>query len=144
MQNFELQNETMENEVKEKLTEAVPEEVSSKKSSSKNKSSIGNPFMQIMNGEFLTKEFVVKNLGFIFYFILLLILLVAKGYYDKKLTKDLDQSQKELDELTGDYVAKKAQLEEETKRITLVKELEPLGLKETENPTNVIRVKKEE
>ena len=134
----------MDNEVKEKLDEQDDSGVSEKKKSGKAKSSTTNPFMQILNGEFLSKEFVVKNLGFIFYFILLLILLVAKGYYDKKLTKDVDNSQKELDELTGDYVAKKAQLEEVTKRIILVKELAPRGLKETENPTNVIRVKKED
>lgn len=107
-------------------------------------SSATNPFMQILNGDFLSKEFVIKNLGFIFYFILLLILLVGKGYYDKKLSKNADDAQKELDELTGDYVAKKAQLEEETKRITLVHELAPRGLKETVNPTKVIRVKKED
>ncbi len=133
----------MDNEVKEKSEELNEAGFSEKKKTAKSKSSTTNPFMQILNGEFLSKEFVVKNLGFIFYFILLLILLVAKGYYDKKLTKDVDTSQKELDELTGDYVAKKAQLEEVTKRIILVKELAPRGLKETQNPTNVIRVKKE-
>ncbi|MGJ8660777.1 MAG: FtsL-like putative cell division protein, partial [Bacteroidota bacterium] len=71
-----------------------------------------------------------------------LILLVAKGYYDKQLTKEVDSTQKELDELMGDYVAKKAELEENTKRITLVNQLSPIGLKETVNPTKVIRIKK--
>ena len=133
----------MENRVTEKEEETPIDNVSKKSKSSKKSSNTSNPLMQILNGEFLSKEFVVKNLGFIFYFIFLLILLVAKGYYDKKLTKSVDTSLNELDELTGDYVAKKAQLEEETKRITLVKELEPFGLKETENPTKVIRVDKE-
>ncbi len=131
----------MENEIIEK--ETLHQEDSSTKEKKARKQSTGstNPLMQILNGEFLSKEFVVKNLGFIFYFILLLIFLVGKGYYDKRLTNTVDVAQKELNELTGDYVAKKAQLEEETKRITLVQELEPLGLKETENPTKVIRVK---
>ncbi|MEJ6492888.1 MAG: FtsL-like putative cell division protein [Flavobacteriales bacterium] len=134
----------MENRVTDKEEETPMDAISKKSKSLKKSSNTGNPLMQILNGEFLSKEFVVKNLGFIFYFIFLLILLVAKGYYDKKLTKSVDTSLNELDELTGDYVAKKAQLEEETKRITLVKELEPFGLKETENPTKVIRVDKED
>ena len=133
----------MENKIIEKEDDSTVEKTSKKTKSSKKSTGAGNPLMQILNGDFLSKEFVVKNLGFIFYIIFLLILLVAKGYYDKKLTKSVDVSQKELDELTGDYVAKKAQLEEETKRITLVKQLAPYGLKETVNPTKVIRVDKE-
>ncbi len=129
----------MANEIKDK--ESLEKE---KDSSTSNKKSTSNPLMQILNGEFLSKEFVVKNLGFIFYIILLLILLVGKGYYDKKLRKKVETQQKELDELTGDYVAKKARLEKETKRITLVKELAPRGLKETQNPTKVIRVPQSE
>lgn len=134
----------MENEIKSKEPVDQGSKKSTKKKSSKKLNSSSNPLMQILNGEFLSKEFVVKNLGFIFYIILLLIFLVGKGYYDKKLTKKVDTLQKELDEITGDYVAKKAELEEVTKRITLVKELAPRGLKETVNPTKVIRVQSEE
>lgn len=129
-----------ENEIIEKTVDskAKPKKANKTKASSKRP----NTLIQILNGDFLTKEFVTKNLSFIFYFIFLLILLVAKGYYDKQLTKEVDSTQKELDELMGDYVAKKAELEENTKRITLVNQLSPIGLKETVNPTKVIRIKK--
>jgi cell division protein FtsL len=130
----------VENEIIEK-TKAT-EKKAKKESTKKSTSSKTTTLMQIINGDFLTKEFVINNLTFIFYFIFLLILLVGKGYYDKQLTSEVDQTQKELNDLMGDYVAKKAQLEEETKRITLVRELEPRGLKETVNPTKVIRIRK--
>ncbi|MFA7274270.1 MAG: FtsL-like putative cell division protein [Crocinitomicaceae bacterium] len=129
-----------ENEIIEKTKETegkVKKEPTKKSTSGKS-----TTLMQIINGDFLTKEFVINNLTFIFYFIFLLILLVGKGYYDKQLTSEVDKTQKELNDLMGDYVAKKAQLEEETKRITLVRELEPRGLKETVNPTKVIRIRK--
>ena len=129
-----------ENEIIAKTKET--EEKAKKESTKKSNSGKSNTLMQIINGDFLTKEFVINNLSFIFYFIFLLILLVGKGYYDKQLTNEVDKTQKELDDLMGDYVAKKAQLEEETKRITLVNELESRGLKETVNPTKVIRIKK--
>jgi cell division protein FtsL len=129
-----------ENEIiDKKLEEAIKEK---KTKSAKGSSKKPNSLIQILNGDFLTKEFVTKNLTFIFYFIFLLILLVAKGYYDKQLTKEADSTQKELNELMGDYVAKKAELEESTKRITLVNQLGTIGLKETVNPTKVIRINK--
>lgn len=106
--------------------------------------SSGRFLISLVSGDILTKEFVLNNLSYIFYVIFLLVLLVGKGYYGKQLTKNVDESQKELNEVLGDYVAKKARLEEETRRIQLVEELTPYGLKETVNPTKVIRLKKDE
>jgi hypothetical protein len=74
----------------------------------------------------------------------MLILVVSKGYYDKSLMQEIDKTQKELDASTAEYVEAKAKLEEETQRIELVRKLEPRGLKETTNPTKVIRIRKEE
>lgn len=99
-------------------------------------------FVQILNGDFLTKEFMINNLGFIFFIMLLLLLIVSKGYYGKKLSDDVNKTQLELNELTSDHFEAKTRLEEETQRVRLVDELAPRGLKETENPTKVIRVKK--
>lgn len=118
-----------------------------KKKAAKTKKSVGNSgrfLISLVSGDILTKEFVLNNLSYIFYVIFLLVLLVGKGYYGKQLTKNVDQSQKELNEILGDYVAKKARLEEETRRIQLVEELTPYGLKETVNPTKVIRLKEDE
>ena len=134
----------MDNEYVNK--EAVTEKVKTKKKTKKSRSgrSSGRAFTQILNGEFLTKEFMLNNLTYIFFVIFMLLLVVAKGYYGKQLSKDVDTKQKELNELTADYVEAKARLEEETRRVVLVEELSPKGLKETVNPTKVIRLKKED
>ena len=99
-------------------------------------------FVQILNGDFLTKEFMLGNLSFIFFVMFLLLLTVSKGYYGKKLSDDVNSTQLELNELTSDHFEAKTRLEEETQRVRLVDELAPRGLKETVNPTKVIRVKK--
>lgn len=99
-------------------------------------------FVQILNGDFLTKEFMIGNLTFIFFVMFLLLLTVSKGYYGKKLSDDVNKTQLELNELTSDHFEAKTRLEEETQRVKLVDELEPRGLRETVNPTKVIRVKK--
>jgi hypothetical protein len=66
---------------------------------------------------------------------------VGKGYYGKQLSKDVDTTQKEVDELTADFVEAKARFEEETRRYKLVERLEKRGLKESQNETKVIRIK---
>ncbi len=101
-----------------------------------------NILVQILNGEILTRDVVLNNLGFVFFCIMLLILLVAKGYLGKQLTKDIDTSLKRLDASTAEYVEAKARLEERTKRYELVRKLEPRGLKETTKPAKVIRIRK--
>ena len=124
-------------------TEKTKEKAKAKKTSKK-KSKGPSAFVQILNGDFLTKEFMLKNLNFIFFIMFLLLLIVGKGYYGKELSKEVVNTQKELDEATSDYFEAKATLEENTRRMELVKKLEPIGLKETVNPTKVIRIKKEQ
>lgn len=124
--------------------EAVQQEKEKKKIIKKKAAAAKKPnaFVQIMNGDFLTKEFMLNNLNFIFFIIFLLLLVVGKGYYGKELTKEVNDTQLELNEVTSDYFESKAKLEEETRRVRLVEELESSGLKETVNPTKVIRIKK--
>ena len=135
-------NEFIDKETADEISKKAAKK--EKKVQPKPKSSKPNAFTQILNGEFLTREFVLNNLNFIFFIILLLLLIVAKGYYGKQLSKDVDTEQKALDEMTADYVESKARLEEVTRRYRLVDELGPRGLKETVNPTKVIRLKKEQ
>jgi uncharacterized protein YacL len=122
---------------------AVEKEQKAKKAKKKVSFRSKGAFVQILNGEFLTKEFVLNNLSFIFYIIFLLLLLVGKGYYGKQLAKDADRAQDELNELSADYLEVKAKLEEETRRQILIEKLGGEGLIETVNPTKVIRIKKE-
>ncbi|MDX1652829.1 MAG: FtsL-like putative cell division protein [Brumimicrobium sp.] len=98
-------------------------------------------FVQIMNGDFLTKDFFLNNLTYIFFVVFLLILMVSKGYYVNQLSGDISKTEEELSEITADFVETKAKLEERTRRTELIEKLNPLGLRETVNPTKVIRKK---
>lgn len=101
----------------------------------------GNKVAQILSGDFLAREFFTKNLGFIFFIILLLMLLVAKGYYVKQLSDNIVKSENELNDINADYVELKARFLEETRRDKLVQKLEGSGLKEPTAPPKVIRIK---
>ncbi|MFY7669148.1 MAG: FtsL-like putative cell division protein [Crocinitomicaceae bacterium] len=116
--------------------------VDSKKDSKKERSVKTSALTQILNGDFLTREFVLNNLNFIFFVILLLLLVVGKGYYGKQLSDDINAAQQEVDQNAAEYIESKAKLETVTRRYKLVEKLEKRQLKETQNATKVIRVKK--
>lgn len=138
------ENEYIDKELAEEALRKQQQEAPKKKKKSTEKAPRPNAFVQILNGDFLTKEFVLNNLNFIFFIIFLLLLLVGKGYYGKQLSKDADKAQMELNEMTANYIEAKAKLEEETRRYKLKKKLEKRGLHETVNPTKVIRIKKKD
>ncbi len=94
---------------------------------------------QILNGEFLTKDFVLNNLGYILFFFFLLFILVAKGYYGKSLLKDIQEHRKVINQNTANYIEVKTMLEEKTKRSKMTDCLAPLQLKEAENAIKVIK-----
>lgn len=98
---------------------------------------------QILSGDFLTREFVIENLGFIFYVMLLLLLLITKGYYVKQVSDNVIKTEAELDEIVSDYVELKARFQEETARGKLLEKLDGTGLIESIDPPKVIRVKEE-
>ena len=97
---------------------------------------------QILNGEFLTKSFVLNNLPYIFFILFLLMVFVSKGYYVKQLNDDIKMNQTELNQNAADFIDQKTELEDETKRYKLLERLKERGLKESLNATKVIRVKK--
>lgn len=123
--------------------DAVVKKSKKKKGAKKRIQKKQSSFVQILNGDFLTKEFMLNNLNFIFFIMFLLLLTVGKGYYGKQLSSDVAKTQQKLDEATSDYFEAKASLEEKTQRTELVEQLQSTGLKETVNPTKVIRIKKD-
>ncbi len=141
----------MENELrdKEEVKAAAEQAAKASKKSTKKAALNGKPkrqnwMVQVLNGEILTKDFVVNNLTFIFFIFFLLLLMVSKGYYGKQLQKDINTTQSEVDGKTAEYIEKKAKLEEATARYRLVRALKKQGIKESVDPVKVIRVKQQE
>ena len=114
----------------------------SSENETKKRSGKTSAFSQILNGDFLTKEFVLNNLNYIFFLIALLLLIIAKGYYGKQISVDIDNAQREYDQNAAEYIEVKSKLETVTRRYKLVERLEKRELKETKNATKVIRLKK--
>jgi ABC-type transport system involved in cytochrome bd biosynthesis fused ATPase/permease subunit len=122
----------------EKTRTQSENKTSSKKSTGKKP----NAFMQILNGEFLTKEFFLSNLGYIFFIMGLLLVIVSKGYYGKQLIDETNKTQRELDQKAAEYIEAKSRLEFVTRRYKLVEKLKSRDLQESQNTKKVIRLKK--
>ena len=135
----------MDNEYikKEDVVEEVSQYPAKKKVTKKKEGKNSNIFLQILNGEFLMQDFVVNNLGFVFFLFAMFIIVISKGYYGKNLVKEIETTQTELDAKTAEFVETRAKLEQATKREILIKKLEARGLYETTKPAKVIRIKRE-
>lgn len=129
--------------LKNSIDAVVEEEKATKATKSKKDKKKSITVAEVISGDFLTKDFVMSNIPYLLFIIFLGLLIVSKGYYVKQLEQTINQTQKQLDAVTTDFVESKAKLEEETTRGNLVKRLEGSGLKETTNPVKVIRIEKE-
>jgi len=114
------------------------------KSSRKERVKKPNPVAQILNGEFLTRSFVLNNLPYIFFSLFLLILFVAKGYYVKQIKDEIRATQIEINQNSADFLEVKTAFEIETRRQKLIEKLSDRALQESLNATKVIRLESEE
>ena len=100
-----------------------------------------NALTQILNGEFLTKSFVLNNLPFIFFALFLLILFVSKGYYVKQINDDIKNTELEVNQNAAEFLEVKSSFEFKTRRQNIIEKLKERDLKESLNATKVIRIK---
>jgi len=59
--------------------------------------------VQIMNGEFLSRENFITNLPFTFYIASLLVIIIAWGYYAETVTRQEVKLEKQLGEYNAEY-----------------------------------------
>jgi hypothetical protein len=94
----------------------------------------------VLNGNFLTREFVQTNLTFIFFLVGMMICYIGYGYFAEKNLKTLVSRQSELNELKARNLAVHARLEQLKQQSQIARSISDLGLKESTSPPTVIRV----
>lgn len=88
----------------------------------------------LLNGEFLTKDGVVKHLPFLFFLTLLFILNISWIYFSENTIRDLSRTKKELEELQSEYNTVSSKLESKKRQSSVAKDISDLGLKEPTEP----------
>ncbi len=94
----------------------------------------------VLNGDFLTREYVQSNMLFIFFMVGMMICYIGYGYFAEKNMKDLVSSQSEVHELKARNLAVHARLEQLKQQSQIARSISDLGLVESTSPPTVIRV----
>lgn len=110
-----------------------------KKKSADDRISESRTLNQLMNGDFLTKKYVLDHFPFLAFVGFLIVLLIAKGYYVQSLNNNIEKTKVELGEINAQKVTYGSELYWKKRRKNMVDKLEPLGLKEaSEEPPKKI------
>lgn len=113
-----------------------------KKGAKKRESRSGRTFVQIMNGEFLSRDNFVKNLPFVFFLGGLLVVMIGWGYYAETVTKKEVRLEKELGELNSEYFTLGSEFNTMRGRRQIAEKLVGTGVRESLTSPRKIRVKK--
>lgn len=138
-------NEFIDKDQLEKLSEEVRAKRSNKKVRSKRRSaderiSESKALNQLMNGDFMTKKYVVDNFPFIAFIGFLIVLIIAKGYYMQSLNNNIEKTKIELGEINAQKVTFGSELHLKKRRKYMLEKLEEKGLKESSVPPRKIVV----
>jgi hypothetical protein len=111
----------------EQTTNGAPENIQPVKKQKK----IGKPIHDLLEGDFLSKQGVVRNLPFLFFLAVIAIIYIANTYYAEKTFKEIELTKSELKELRYQYITTKSMLMYQSQQVEIGKRAEKLGLKET-------------
>lgn len=129
---------------KKKVTEreALKEAAEKKKAVKKKSGQSKKAFVQIMNGEFLSKDNFVTNLPFVFFLGFLLVVVIGWGYYAETVTKREVRLERELGELNSEYFTLGSEYNSKRGRRSVAQKLIGTGVQEGLTSPRKIRVKK--
>ena len=99
-------------------------------------------FVNLMNGDFLSRDQFIKNMPFVFFIGFLLVILIGWGYYAETITKKEVRLETELAELNSEFFTLGSEYNTKRGRRYIAQQLEGTGVVESVNSPRKIRVKK--
>lgn len=112
-----------------------------KRTTSKKSGKIIRYFLNILSGNFLSKDNVINQLPFILFLTLIGLGYIANGYLAEKLVRDISQISSQLKELKSEYIIIKSELMFMSNQSQVARASASLGLKESTVPPRKIVVK---
>lgn len=104
--------------------------------------SVGRSFVDIINGNFLTKDDVLRHLPYLMFLGLLALVYIANGYMAEDTVRKLNNVGKEVKEFRSEYITTKSELMYRSKQSELADFIDQkgMGLKESFEPPRKIKV----
>ena len=127
------------NKVREKKQDQDPE-AAAPKATATSKTRLPKGFINVLNGSFLTRENVIRNMPFILFCAGLMIIYIAYGYQTERIVRQLDRTGSELKELRSEYITVRSQLEKKEQQSQVASGIGALGLEESVVPPVKITV----
>jgi hypothetical protein len=103
---------------------------------------LGRSLKSILDGTFLTRERFFKALPFLLYLVALALAYIANVYYLEKTIRQMDDTERELQELRFEYITTKSGLMNQSKSSVVAKRLEKEGIRPSTTPPEKIRLEK--
>ncbi|MCW5900243.1 MAG: hypothetical protein KIT10_13330 [Flavobacteriales bacterium] len=91
-------------------------------------------FIALLNGSFLARENVLRNMPFIVWCAGLMVLYIAYGHGTERIVRGLHSTDAELKELRSEYITERARLEKLEQQSQVASRISALGLKESRVP----------
>lgn len=92
----------------------------------------------LLNGEFLTKEGMVKHMSYVVFLCALFLLYIFLGYQFEQIERRKSQTKIQLEELSAEYKTLKSELEAKKQQSNVARDIASLGLIEPLSPPPVI------
>jgi hypothetical protein len=97
-----------------------------------------------LNGEFLQKEYFLKNLPFFLYVAFLLAIYIANTYYAEHKIREISLAESQIKELHSDRTSLKAELTQLRKEYQVADMLKATGVEVSNIPARLVRLTKNE
>ncbi|MCB9182944.1 MAG: hypothetical protein H6591_03425 [Flavobacteriales bacterium] len=97
-------------------------------------------FIAVLNGSFLTRENVLRNMPFILFCAALMLVYIAYGYHTERVVRELERTGAALKEQRAEYITVRAELEKQEQQSQVAGRIGELGLRESRVPPLKIAV----
>jgi len=106
------------------------------------KRNIARSFLEMLNGNFLTRESAIKHLPFLLFLTLLALTYIGNAHYAERTLRESEKLKKNLKELRSAHITAKFDLMFKSRQSEVAKAVEEMGLKESITPPQKISIKK--
>ncbi|PCH92074.1 MAG: hypothetical protein COB85_08560 [Bacteroidetes bacterium] len=108
------------------------------------KSGMTRSFLEVLNGNFLTRESAIKHLPFMLFLTLLVLSYIGNAHYAEKTLRESEKLKRNLKELRSAYITAKFDLMFKSRQSEIARAVENMGLKESITPPRKISIIKDD
>lgn len=120
----------------------IKEEKPKKQKAERKPSKVSRSIMDVLNGNMLTRDYVISNLPFIVFLTVVMLTYIGLGYYADRNARKIEEIENNMVELNSEHVSLKTELNMVSNPAQIADSTRSMGLVESrEYPPRVIKVK---